>query len=241
MSQEQHGDRESLLGTTSRHVSQPSIAHQNNQDVLQRSKGEDHTVTHTHRLSLRRYPKDCPPLRVKWFYAVDSPKWKPRLWDHKKDASKPLPPPKKFVPFSSKDSHAIEAAFQRLSDIEAAHEKSKVTEKSGTPQGSTAKVSVNEDYLFDVDVERRELRPAYWVGPVYEVRRGTWFLQDGYSIKPCEENLATQLEEGYLKVKPWRFSDIHDSPTQPPTYAKPSDTGEFCIMTNTAVQITNLT
>ncbi|PLB47011.1 phosphatidic acid-preferring phospholipase A1 [Aspergillus steynii IBT 23096] len=236
MSQEQHGDRESFLGTTSRNVPQPNIVHKHNQDVLQQSKGEDHTVTHTHRLSLRRYPRDCPPLRVRWFYAVDSPKWKPQLWDQKKDASKTPPPPKKFVPFSSKDSHAIETAFQRLSDIEAAHEQSKHSEKSGMPQGSTAKVAVNEDYLFDVDVERRELCPAYWVGPVYEVRRGTWFFQDGSSIKPCEENLATQLEEGYLKVKPWRFHDIHDTSTQPftqpSTHSKSFDTAAPGLLPN---------
>ncbi|KAI9035020.1 phosphatidic acid-preferring phospholipase A1 [Aspergillus affinis] len=222
MSQEQHGAREFSLGTTTQTVTTSEASH--NQDVLQQSKGEDHTVTHTHRLGLRRYPRDCPPLRVRWFYAVDSPKWKPLLWDQKKDASKPPPPPKKFVPFSSKDSHAIEIAFQRLSDIEAAREQSRHAETSGRPQDSTTKVAVNEDYLFDVDVERRELSPAYWAGPVYEVRRGTWFFQDGSSIKPCEENLATQLEEGYLKVKPWRYIDVHDTAAHRSTYSKTSDT-----------------
>src|SRR5690606_17363493 len=49
----------------------------------------------------------------------------------------------------------------------------------------------------------RELAPVYWIGPVYEVRRGTWFHQDGSNLRPCEENLASQLEEGYLKTKPW--------------------------------------
>lgn len=38
------------------------------------------------------------------------------------------------------------------------------------------KVPVNEDYLFDVDIDKRELAPAYWLGPVYDVRRGTWFF-----------------------------------------------------------------
>lgn len=67
------------------------------------------------------------------------------------------------------------------------------------------KVPVNEDYLFDVDIERRELGAVYWLGPIYEVRRGTWFYQEGSVLRPCEENLATQLEEGYLKVKPFRY------------------------------------
>jgi hypothetical protein len=30
------------------------------------------------------------------------------------------------------------------------------------------RVPVNEDFLFDVDIEKRELAPAYWLGPVYE-------------------------------------------------------------------------
>ena len=66
------------------------------------------------------------------------------------------------------------------------------------------RVPVNEDFLFDVDIEARELAPAYWLGPIYDVRRGSWFYQEGQSLRPCEENLADQLEEGYLKVKPWR-------------------------------------
>lgn len=67
------------------------------------------------------------------------------------------------------------------------------------------KVPVNEDYLFDVDVENRELGPAYWLGPVYNVRRGTWFYAASGTPNPCDENLATQLEEGYLKIRPWTF------------------------------------
>ena len=45
----------------------------------------------------------------------------------------------------------------------------------------------------------------YWLGPVYDVRRGSWFYQEGSTLRPCEENLAAQLEEGYLKIKPWRY------------------------------------
>lgn len=66
------------------------------------------------------------------------------------------------------------------------------------------RVPVNEDFLFDVDVDKRELAPAYWLGPIYDVRRGSWFYQEGSTQRPCDENLASQLEEGYLKVKPWR-------------------------------------
>jgi hypothetical protein len=38
---------------------------------LAATKGGDHTVSHKHRLSLRKYPRDCPPLSVQWFHAVD--------------------------------------------------------------------------------------------------------------------------------------------------------------------------
>ncbi|KAJ5400418.1 hypothetical protein N7465_010907 [Penicillium sp. CMV-2018d] len=169
-------------------------------DVLQRSQGEDHTVTHMHRLSLRRYPPDCPPLKVRWFYAVDSPKRKPSIIGQKKADQKPLPSPKKFIPFPGRDSQSIETTFQKLSDIEDARQQNQPRDSEPV----LTKVPVNEDFLFNVDVKQRELSPTYWIGPVYEVRRGTWFIQDGSSLKPCEENLATQLEEGYIKLCPWR-------------------------------------
>ena len=69
------------------------------------------------------------------------------------------------------------------------------------------KVPVNEDFLFDVDVENRELAPTYWLGPIYNVRRGSWFYQEGSNLRPCDENLAIQLEEGYLKIMPWRYNE----------------------------------
>ncbi|PKX98574.1 DDHD family phospholipase [Aspergillus novofumigatus IBT 16806] len=187
-------------------------------DVLPRSQGEDHTITHRHRLSLRHYPPDCPPLRVRWFYAVDSPKRKPLLSEHQKEEPKPLPAPKKFVPFSSKDSQAIESTFQKLSDVEIAQEQTRKSESLRETRKGLFTVPVNEDNLFDVDIERRELTPAYWIGPTYEVRRGTWFFQEGF--KPCEENLATQLEEGYLKLKPWRLENDQSKLSQ--TVANPT-------------------
>ncbi|GIJ98939.1 S23-interacting protein [Aspergillus viridinutans] len=193
-------------------------------DVLPRSQGEDHTITHRHRLSLRHYPPGCPPLRVKWFYAVDSPKRKPLLSEHQKEESKPLPAPKKFVPFSSKDSQAIESTFQKLSDVEIAQEQTRKSELLRETRKDLFTVPVNEDNLFDVDIERRELAPAYWIGPTYEVRRGTWFFQEGYTFKPCEENLATQLEEGFLKLKPWRLEN--DQSRLPQTVANPNPQNE---------------
>lgn len=68
------------------------------------------------------------------------------------------------------------------------------------------KVAVNEDFLFDVDIKKRELAPVYWLGPIYDVRRGSWFYQEGSNLRPCEENLAAQLEEGFLKCRPWIYT-----------------------------------
>ncbi|PSN61487.1 DDHD-domain-containing protein [Corynespora cassiicola Philippines] len=173
-------------------------------------RGGDHMVRR-HRLSLRRYPSDCPPLVVRWFHAVDVPKRKPFPPNSSQPVEKPAQRPKKWIPFSPEDSHSIEKSFQRLSDdVEAAEQRRGIISPlspdtvnlEAAPQTST-KVPVNEDYLFDVEIETRELAPAYWLGPVYDVKRGTWFTQDG---EPCDEHLATQLEEGYIKIRPWRFA-----------------------------------
>lgn len=159
------------------------------------------------------------------------PKRKPRLLEKPPLNPKPLPAPKKYVPFSIRDSRSIELAFQKLAHRESnvggrispgtvqgnIEFRSTKSSLDGGPQRNTSiddsvdpeskgsvKVPVNEDFLFDVDVDARELAPAYWLGPVYDVRRGSWFYQEGSSQRPCDENLAGQLEEGYLRVKPWR-------------------------------------
>ncbi|KAF6823802.1 DDHD domain-containing protein [Colletotrichum plurivorum] len=192
----------------------------------------DHSITHLYGQSTKSYPADCPPLNVLWYHATDVPKRKPQFLRDKPttaDDTKPPPQPKKFLPFSKGDSRAIEAAYQRLlEDSEkrrggrTPHNASASSRRGRTnanddtahisidssPDGHQTpktRVPVNEDYLFDVDIETRELAPVYWLGPVYEVRRGTWFYDEGSSLRPCEENLASQLEEGYLKVKPWLY------------------------------------
>ena len=42
-----------------------------NQALIAQQGGSDHRVSHRKRLSIRDYPEDCPPLNVRWFYAVD--------------------------------------------------------------------------------------------------------------------------------------------------------------------------
>ncbi|KAK3350191.1 DDHD domain-containing protein [Lasiosphaeria hispida] len=187
----------------------------------------DHATNPFYGQSSKRYPPDCPPLKVQWFHAVDVPKRKPNfLKNRTNDDKKPIVHPKKFVAFPPGDTRALEAAYQlKLEELEVA----RITDKaaragskrprvvsSDNPLGlgldsaeegakKGAKVPVNEDFLFDVDIEERELAPAYWEGPVYEVRRGSWFYREGSVLRPCDENLAAQLEEGYLKVRPWLY------------------------------------
>lgn len=205
---------------------------------LQQQKGADHVISNRHRLSLRKYPRDCPRLRPQWFHAVDVPKRRPTPGGVVPD-EKPPGVPKKYAAFSTTDSKSIEAAFQKLLVDEDAEDKLKehggdmgqarsdekpnasLRERQSSKNG--IKVPVNEDYLFDVDVERRELAPAYWHGPVYDVRRGTWFFQEGNAQRPCDENLSAQLEEGYLKVKAWRLPppQSKETPTKPRSASQP--------------------
>jgi hypothetical protein len=149
------------------------------------------------------------------------PKRKPQLIKgKKKPEEKPVQPPKKWATFSPTDSRSIEAAYQTmLENTEVEREQNKHGSSrniSGSRRGLSAdsedyaaqggtKVPVNEDFLFDVDIEKRELSPVYWLGPVYDVRRGSWFYQESSGLRPCEENLAAQLEEGYLRCKPWLY------------------------------------
>ena len=193
--------------------------------LLKPQKGGDHVISQRHRLSLRQYPRDCPHLRPQWFHAVDVPKRRPTPAGKIEKDEKAPAAPKKYAAFSVRDSKAIEAAYRKLAEGEEAAGRARdlgdVSSQEADSRQRTEdrtnislddhlkpgkmRVPVNEDYLFDVDVERRELGPAYWLGPVYDVKRGTWFYQESGSQRPCDENLASQLEDGYLKLKAWRL------------------------------------
>ena len=157
--------------------------------------------------------------------------------------------------FSVQDSRSIELAFEKLAEEEesaarkghisgdiadvdysagevsqdiGSKKNTSINDSTGQEQGGPVKVPVNEDFLFDVDIDNRELAPTYWLGPIYDVRRGTWFYQEGSSLRPCDENLATQLEEGYLKARPWRHQPMEparrvSSSKQRPASMKPGD------------------
>ncbi len=226
---------------------EPSKGRNGEPEPLQKQQpGTDHVVSPRHRLSLRSYPRDCPPLRPQWFHAVDSPKRRPNPAG--KTEEKPLPAPKKYAAFSIRDSKAIEAAYRKMGDAEdsglrdqqpatsspkddndalVAEDNPNISLKDNLKPGKI-RVPVNEDYLFDVDIERRELGPAYWLGPVYDVRRGTWFYQDGAVQRPCDENLATQLEDGYVKLQAWKLPSqqaAQNSRSNSQTRARPTSWG----------------
>ncbi|GJJ75781.1 hypothetical protein EMPS_08139 [Entomortierella parvispora] len=187
------------------------------------------------------------PEPIRWFHAVDSPLTKPN--EPKKNAKTPTPPRKPattWVPFSLRDSNALERAYalsQPLRDEKKAAASGMVAEggetlaegsghghhrhdaplklqlpdstgstvsssstsshHSHSSWGSASTVLVNEDYLFEVCIHKMEIRPVYWVGPTYEVRRSVWFLQLDGKFVPCEANLSQQIEYGYNKHQPW--------------------------------------
>ncbi|TVY92457.1 putative phospholipase, mitochondrial [Lachnellula willkommii] len=203
---------------------------------LRNQHGGDHTAHHWG-LGRKEYPHDCPVLNVRWFYAVDVPKRKPKLLSNGRPEEKPAAAPKKFVTFSAHDSRAIETAYQKLVEEHhdgrnedrsngKRHSRIPSTNLNAPEQEDKAglKVPVHEDFLFDVDIQNRELAPAYWLGPIFEVKRGSWFYEEGgKSLRPCDENLAFQLEEGYLKAKPFRYPQAADKSSSRPSSLKPGD------------------
>lgn len=155
------------------------------------SINQDHLSVPLYGKSFRKYPDDCPPLRVRWFHAVDvcikspittvtliqcqTPKRTPHSGnkgskgekDSKPSAQKPKP--KKFTALSKEDSKRVEKRYQHLLEATEEHRgKSSVESQKQHQDSKKARVPVNEDFLFDVDILKRELAPVYWAGPVYE-------------------------------------------------------------------------
>lgn len=150
--------------------------------------------------------EDAPQSSVRWFYALDAPI--KNLSVYKKNVErKPRAAPQKWQKFSKSCSAKIEEAYQNLQQWQRNHQQGMNKMMLGmlTEKEPPHIFSVNEDLLYEVDVKRRELRPIYWPGEVYEVRRGTWFYaEDGGKYHPCDESLTQQLEIGYKKFQPWR-------------------------------------
>lgn len=108
--------------------------------------------------------------------------------------------PKKFVAFPLLDSGRIENGYQR--QLEIAEDKRGRARLVPQPLGRTGTgnqaatsvggasttigprvlIPVQEDFLFDVDIEKRELCPVYWLGPVFE-SESTVSVQGTYSFR----------------------------------------------------------
>eukprot|EP00835_Amoeboradix_gromovi_P002434 NODE_138_length_17968_cov_0.291175.p2 type:complete len:542 gc:universal NODE_138_length_17968_cov_0.291175:11865-10240(-) len=56
-----------------------------------------------------------------------------------------------------------------------------------------------EDQLFYADIANMEIRPIYWDGSVFEMRRGLWYSETSSKFLPCEEKLTVQVEQGFQK------------------------------------------
>jgi hypothetical protein len=138
-------------------------------------------------------PEDpaAPSLNVRWFYATDTPLEMPAYYKYIKKEE-----PKKFAPFSEFDSIRLETEYQKLLD----------------GVGYTNAIPVNEDFLFEVNLEKRTMAPVYWEGAIYEVRRGTWFTNEG---QPVTEKLAEQLENGYIRMKPYEQQEQQQDTKNP--------------------------
>jgi len=123
-------------------------------------------------------------VQVRWFHAVDSPLTKPN--EPKKNPKVPAPPrkpPTLWVPFSIRDSNALEKAYQEMkqaedgSDSASAEDPShppdslRVPTSGGSnssappsslppPSSSASSILVNEDYLFEVNIHKMEIKPV---------------------------------------------------------------------------------
>ena len=110
-------------------------------------------------------------LTTQWFFATDVPLRKPHEQSYQAKAR-----PKFFKVFDSIDCGKLEAAFRDRQE----HKR------------DTSEVQVREDNLFTVDLDKMELRPTFWEGPTYEVRRGFWFDSNG---TPLPHDLSEELEK----------------------------------------------
>ncbi|WFD01311.1 hypothetical protein MYAM1_004073 [Malassezia yamatoensis] len=113
------------------------------------------------------------------------------------------------------------------------------------------RVSVLEDRLFDVDLERMSIFPALWPGFDQGVMRATWFYvsTDG-SCSPiaCGSAVSRDLDQIYEKAKPWELGQrlrstlknsnkkkASASTETPPLYDLPSVSGGAKVLFDTAI------
>ncbi|EJD52265.1 hypothetical protein AURDEDRAFT_181761 [Auricularia subglabra TFB-10046 SS5] len=70
-------------------------------------------------------------------------------------------------------------------------------------------VAIYKDKLYEVDVRRMQLKPVYWrrTGKPIPVMRANWMYDQS---RPVPEPLNGQLEEAYLRRRPWLQSYVDE-------------------------------
>lgn len=111
-------------------------------------------------------------LSINWYYAVDVP-----VNESFQSKQSKVNQPKEFKQFTEHDTDKLRQAYRKY--VSSAKKSNQV-------------VKVSEDNLFCVDFDKMELKPIYWDGPSYEVRRGIWFNN---SDIPIPETLASEIDE----------------------------------------------
>lgn len=124
-------------------------------------------------------------VKIRWFYATDIPNTKPYHPEYKL-----LKRPVQFLPFTKADSKKLEDSYLKFLNTDKLKEDSQYRF-----------INVNEDGLFNVDLLTKIIKPTYWIGPTYEVRRGTWFIDNS----PIPDLLSEQIELKYAKYRPDYF------------------------------------
>ncbi|KAG0669850.1 hypothetical protein C6P45_003245 [Maudiozyma exigua] len=115
-------------------------------------------------------------LTTQWYYATDIPTTKPYEPNYEPTAA-----PQKFEKLSEEDSIALETKYRSSSNKIKQNDTSK----------NSKIVQVGEDNLYTVDLDKFTIKPTYWHGPTYEVRRGLWFSSSG---TPLTSHLCSELE-----------------------------------------------
>ncbi|EST08168.1 hypothetical protein PSEUBRA_002254 [Kalmanozyma brasiliensis GHG001] len=67
------------------------------------------------------------------------------------------------------------------------------------------RVAVGVDRLYDADISKFQIRPAFWKGPSLRITRASWFFESN-KLSPCSTALAAELESHFQTLRPWLSS-----------------------------------
>ncbi|KAH3686641.1 hypothetical protein WICPIJ_002391 [Wickerhamomyces pijperi] len=176
----------------------------------------------------QKYFSQLPMVKPKWYQSTDSPKSMPAYYHYEQTID-----PVKFEPFTESDQERIEAQYQKYKQFKKCQSDSDAVNPYQT-------VPVNEDHLFDIDFAVREVRPVYWEGASYEVRRGIWFYHESSGAAtasyetPISYELTLELEKAYRELKPYEEKQADSTPEDGKVVKDPTgthDTKEYYTLT----------